>query len=107
QYDEAEKVYEGILARHGAYADALARLAFIAYQTNAESGAKQLRELFDRDPVNLDVRALYGWFLNRTKKRTPNSAEDAEQRHNKHTLVDYDKHDTYVFTSMGNICLSI
>ena len=107
QFDEAEKIYEGLLARHGSYGDALARLAFIAYQKNADSGAKQLRELFDRDPANLDVRALYGWFLNRTKKRTPHFAEDAEQRHNKHTLVDHDKYDTYVFTSMGNICLAI
>jgi RNA polymerase-associated protein CTR9 len=105
QLDEAENIYEALLARHGGYADALARLAFIAYQRSTDS--KQLRELFDRDPANLDVRALYGWFLNRTKKRTPQFAEDAEQRHNKHTLVDYDKHDTYVFTSMGNICLSI
>jgi RNA polymerase-associated protein CTR9 len=107
QFDEAEKIYEGLLARHSAYADALARLAYIAYKRNGDTGAKQMKEMLERDPSNLDVRALYGWFLNRTKRRTPIFAEDVEQRHNKHSLIDYDKHDTYVYTSMGNICLAI
>jgi RNA polymerase-associated protein CTR9 len=105
--DEAQKVYEGLLARHPDYMDAIARLAHIAYLRNPEEGAKEMHEMFDNDTDNLDIRGLYGWFLNRTKRRTLNFADDQEQRHNKQTLVNFDKYDPYVLTSMGNICLSI
>ena len=105
--DEAQKVYEGLLSRHADYNDAIARLAYIAYQKDPEDGAKEMQEMFNSDTDNLDVRGLYGWFLNRTKRRTLNFAEDQEQKHNKQTLLNFDKYDPYVLTSMGNICLSI
>lgn len=104
--DEAKKVYEGLLARHPSYTDARTRLAYILLQQDPlEAGSKAVRQLMDSDPNNLDVRALYGWFVHRSKKRTPNIAEDQEQRHYKHTLQQHDKHDRYSLTGMGNLFL--
>lgn len=105
--DEAQDVYNGLVDRHTNYGDALARLAFIAYQKNVDSGSQELRELYDRDPANMDVRAMYGWFLNRTKKRSLNTNDDPEQKNGKQSLVQYDKHDQYTLTSMGNIWLTV
>ncbi|KAG8630414.1 hypothetical protein KVT40_002033 [Elsinoe batatas] len=103
---EARKVYEGLLDRHPSYVDARIRLAYILLrQDSAEAGPKAVKELLDAYPSNLDVRALYGWFLHRSKKRTLNVAEDQEQRHYKHTLQQFDKHDKYALTGMGNIFL--
>jgi RNA polymerase-associated protein CTR9 len=105
--EEAQKVYEGLLQRHPNYSDALIRVAFIAYQRNPEEGAKEMQELYDGESDNLDIRVIYGWFLNRSKRRTTDFAADAEQRLNKHTLIQFDRNDPYLLTSMGNICLSI
>jgi RNA polymerase-associated protein CTR9 len=105
--EEAQAVYDGLLARHPNYSDALIRVAFIAYQRKPEEGAKEMQELFDSENDNLDIRVIYGWFLNRTKRRTTDFAADAEQRLNKHTLIQFDRSDPYLLTSMGNICLSI
>jgi RNA polymerase-associated protein CTR9 len=107
QLDEAEKVYGGLLSRHPDYQDAIARLSYIHYLKNPEQGAKEMQEMLEDIPEDVDIRCLYGWFLNRVKKRTPNFAEDQEQRHNKHTLMKFDKYDPYILTSMGNICLTI
>ncbi|TKX25870.1 tetratricopeptide repeat-containing protein 4 [Elsinoe australis] len=103
---EARKVYEGLLERHPSYVDARIRLAYILLRQDAqEAGAAATKELMDAYPSNLDVRALYGWYLHRSKKRTLNVAEDQEQRHYKHTLMQFDKHDKYALTGMGNIFL--
>ncbi|GAM86827.1 hypothetical protein ANO11243_048470 [Dothideomycetidae sp. 11243] len=103
---EAKKVYEGLLERHPSYIDARIRLAYILLkQDPVEAGPRAVKELLDSDSSNLDVRALYGWYLHRSKKRTPNVAEDQEQRHYKHTLQQCDKHDKYALTGMGNIFL--
>lgn len=103
---EAKKVYEGLLERHPSYIDARIRLAYILLkQDPAEAGPKAVKQLLDSEPTNLDVRALYGWYLHRSKKRVVNVAEDQEQRHYKHTLQQFDKHDKYALTGMGNIFL--
>ncbi|KAF2157949.1 TPR-like protein [Myriangium duriaei CBS 260.36] len=103
---EARKVYEGLLERHPSYIDARIRLAYILLrQEPAEAGPKAVKELLESDSSNLDVRALYGWYLHKSKKRTINVAEDQEQRHYKHTLQQFDKHDKYALTGMGNIFL--
>lgn len=65
-----------------------------------------MSSLYQSDNTNVEVRALMGWYLNRSKRRTNNIAEDQEQRHYKHTLQGYDKHDKYSLTGMGNIYLS-
>ncbi|KAF2666103.1 TPR-like protein [Microthyrium microscopicum] len=105
--EKAQEVYEGLLSRHPNYVDAQVRLAFISYQLDPEAGAKEMQALFESEGDNLNVRVIYGWFLNRTKKRTADFAADAEQRLNKHTLLNFDRTDPYLLTSMGNICLSI
>jgi len=106
---EAKKVYEGLLERHPDYTDARVRLAYIDLRETGHSddSAKALKALLDADPGDLEIRALYGWHIHKTKRRTMNPAEDQEQRHYKHSLQDYDKHDRYSLTGMGNIFLQV
>lgn len=102
--DEAKKVYEGLLERHPEYVDARIRLTLIALkQDPKESGSQAIKALMEAEPSNLDVRALYGWHIHRSKRRTHNVNEDQEQRHYKHTLQQFDKHDRYSLTGMGNL----
>ena len=103
---EAQKVYEGLLTRHSDYTDASARLAYISLRESpTDQGPRKIAALYQSDYGNVEVRALMGWYLNRSKRRTTNIAEDQEQRHYKHTLQGYDKHDKYSLTGMGNIYL--
>ena len=105
--DEARQVYEGLLARHNDYTDARTRLAFIELRQNpSEDGPKAMAALYETDSSDLEVRSLFGWYLSRAKKRAANIAEDQEQRHYKHTLQHYDKHDRYSLTGMGNLYLT-
>ncbi|EGE05317.1 RNA polymerase II transcription elongation factor Ctr9, partial [Trichophyton equinum CBS 127.97] len=104
--DEAKKVYEGLLERHSDYVEANARLTYISLrQDSSGEGAKKMTKLYETEASNMEVRALYGWYLNKTKRRVANLAEDHEQRHYKHTLQGYDKHDRYALTGMGNLYL--
>lgn len=105
--DEAIKIYQGLLERHPDYVDANTRLAYLAFKANPSEGGEAIKRLMESDPSNLEVRSLYGWYLNRTKKRTLALNEDAEQRHYKHTLQTYDKHDLYSLTGMGNLHLHV
>ncbi|KAI9677406.1 MAG: hypothetical protein M1817_006360 [Caeruleum heppii] len=106
--DEASKVYEGLLERHEDYTDANVRLAYIALrQSPNEDGPKQVSKLMQNDSTDLEARALYGWYLSKSKKRTANIAEDPEQRHYKHTLQYHDKHDRYSLTGLGNLWLTM
>ncbi|THC92632.1 hypothetical protein EYZ11_007889 [Aspergillus tanneri] len=104
--EEAKKVYEGLLERHADYTEANARLTYIALrQSPTDEGPKKMAKLYEADSANLEVRALFGWYLSKSKKRTANLAEDQEQRHYKHTLQYFDKHDRYSLTGMGNVHL--
>ncbi len=101
--DDARTVYEGLLARHEDYTDARTRLAYIELRQNpTEDGPKAIAALSETDGSDLEVRALLGWYLSRSKKRATNVAEDQEQRHYKHTLQLHEKHDRYSLTGMGN-----
>ncbi|CAI7657781.1 unnamed protein product [Penicillium pancosmium] len=105
-WDEAKKVYDGLLERHSDYTEASARLTYIALrQSPTEEGPKKMSKLYEVDSSNLEVRSLFGWYLSKSKKRVSNLAEDSEQRHHKHTLQYYDKHDRYALTGMGNVHL--
>lgn len=105
-WDEAKKVYEGLLERHSDYTEASARLTYITLrQSPTDEGPKKMAKLYEVDSSNLEVRALFGWYLSKSKKRVANLAEDQEQRHYKHTLQYYDKHDRYALTGMGNVHL--
>lgn len=101
--EDAKTVYEGLLARHQDYTDARTRLAYIELRQNpTEDGPKAIAALSETDGSDLEVRALLGWYLSRSKKRATNVAEDQEQRHYKHTLQLHEKHDRYSLTGMGN-----
>ncbi|KAK0622896.1 hypothetical protein B0T14DRAFT_426322 [Immersiella caudata] len=106
--DQAVEVYEGLLKRHDDYTDARTRLAYINLRRfpNKE-GPDGVAKLYQENPSDLEVRALYGWFLGKVtaKKRPANVNEDPENRHYKHTLQNYEKHDRYALVGMGNLHL--
>ncbi|KAJ5095112.1 hypothetical protein N7532_007403 [Penicillium argentinense] len=105
-WDEAKKVYEGLLERHSDYTEASARLTYIALrQSPTDEGPKKMAKLYEMDNSNLEVRALFGWYLSKSKKRVSNVNEDSELRHFKHTLQYYENHDCYALTGMGNVHL--
>ncbi|KAJ5232010.1 Tetratricopeptide TPR2 [Penicillium chermesinum] len=99
-WEEAKKIYEGVLERHKDYTDASARLTYISLrQSPTDQGPKNIAKLFESEPSNLEVRALFGWYASKSKKRGVNLAEDPEQRTYKHTLQYHDKHDRYALTA--------
>ncbi|XXH04732.1 hypothetical protein Hte_011154 [Hypoxylon texense] len=104
--DQAVEVYEKLVARHDDYTDAKARLAYIKLRKNPnKEGPDAVAKLYQENPSDLEVRALYGWYLGRmsSKKKSGNVNEDPELRHYKHTLQHYDKHDRYALVGMGNL----
>ncbi|KAI5246605.1 TPR-like protein [Aureobasidium subglaciale] len=103
--EEANQVYQGLLERHPDYTDARIRLAYIALRENPSEGGQAVKKLLESEAGNLDIRALYGYYIHKAKKRAMNPAEDQEQRHYKHTLQHHDKHDRYSLTGMGNLFL--
>ena len=107
--DQAVDVYEGLLKRHDDYTDARLRLAYIKLRKNPnKEGPDAVAKLYQEHPTDVEVRALYGWFLGKvhSKKKPANPSEDPELRHYKHTLQNYDKHDRYALVGMGNIWLT-
>lgn len=104
--DEAKKQYEQLLTYHEDYVDANVRLAHMALRRGEKDGPERMRKLMETDGNNLEVRALNGYFLSKQKKKpVMNIAEDPEQRHYKHSLQHYDKHDRYSLTAMGSLYL--
>lgn len=107
--DQAVDVYETLLKRHDDYTDARLRLAYIKLRKNPnKEGPDAVAKLYQEHPTDVEVRALYGWFLGKvhSKKKPANPHEDPELRHYKHTLQNYDKHDRYALVGMGNIWLT-
>ncbi|KJZ78963.1 hypothetical protein HIM_01736 [Hirsutella minnesotensis 3608] len=106
--EKAIEVYEGLLARHDDYTDARTRLAYIKLRKNPnKEGPDAVAKLYQENTGDLEVRALYGWYLGKvhSRKRAANVTEDHEFRHYKHTLQNYDKHDRYALVGMGNLYL--
>ncbi|KAI0187267.1 hypothetical protein F4808DRAFT_446463 [Astrocystis sublimbata] len=109
--DKAVEVYEQLIARHDDYTDAQARLAFIKLRKNPSKDNKEgpdaVAKLYQANSADLEVRALYGWYLGRvhSRRKLTNINEDPEMRHYKHTLQNYDKHDRYALIGMGNLLL--
>jgi len=106
--DQAIEVYERLLARHDDYIDARTRLAYIKLRKNPhKEGPDAVAKLYQENNTDLEVRALYGWYLGKvTKKKAVSLNEDPEFRHYKHTLQHYDKHDRYALVGMGNLYLA-
>jgi RNA polymerase-associated protein CTR9 len=106
--DEAREVYENLLKRHADYVDAQIRLTYISLRQNPnDQGPRAMKDLFKENEDNIEVRALYGWYQNKSKRRTHDFVADEEQRLYKHTLQRSDKHDRYSLMGMGNILLAI
>jgi RNA polymerase-associated protein CTR9 len=106
--EEAKTVYDSLLKRHPDYVDARIRLTYMALKEKPQDeGPRAMKELFKENEDNVEVRALYGWYVNKSKKKTHNFAADDEQRLYKHTLQKSDKHDRYSLMGMGNIHLAI
>lgn len=108
--ESARMTYAKLLEQHPDYSEARLRSCYIDIikvgVDNAEAN-KKIKELVEYDGYNLEVRALYGWFLSKQKRQiAKNLAEDVAQRHYKHTLSQFDKHDGYSLTSMGNLFLT-
>lgn len=108
--DDAITVYNGVLQRHSDYVDARLRLAYISLKRSPGSeGPRAVSKLHQEFGANLEVRALYGWYLGKVQQRQKISAdkinENPEFRLYKHTLQNYDKHDRYALIGMGNIYL--
>lgn len=106
--DQAVEVYERLLARHDDYIDARTRLAYIKLRKNPhKEGPDAVAKLYQDNNTDLEVRALYGWYLGKvTKKKAVHLNEDPEFRHYKHTLQHHDKHDRYALVGMGNMYLA-
>lgn len=106
--DQAVEVYERLLARHDDYIDARTRLAYIKLRRNPhKEGPDAVAKLYQDNNTDLEVRALYGWYLGKvTKKKAVHLNEDPEFRHYKHTLQHHDKHDCYALVGMGNMYLA-
>ena len=108
-FENAKAAYEELLKRHGEYFDARVRLAFITLvqSPGEENKNKILRTLHDENSGDMEVRALWGWYLRKSKRRNPRLNEDVEQRHFKRSLQNYNQpHDQYSLTAMGNIVLA-
>ncbi|KAH9887512.1 tetratricopeptide [Xylariomycetidae sp. FL2044] len=105
--EKAVEVYEKLILRHDDYTDAQARLAYINLRQNPnKEGPDAVSKLYQDNSSDLEVRALYGYFLSRVnRKKSSNVNEDPEFRHYKHTLQHYDKHDRYALLGMGNLWL--
>ena len=106
--DQAIEVYERLLKHHDNYTDARTRLAYIKLcQSPQDKGPDSVAKLYEDNPTDPEVRALYGWYLGKVySRRRPNSiAEDPELRHYKHTLQNHDKHDRYALVGMGTLYL--
>ena len=106
--EEAKRTYEQLLERAPGYLDARMRLVNIGLrQSPMGDGPVMMRELYEADSQNLDVRALYGWYIRKAKRRTNDVNQDQEQRHYKHSLASIDRHDRYSLTAMGNMHMTV
>lgn len=106
--DLALKLYANVLEKWPDYLDARIRTTYLSLALGHDDRADKMKQLMAEHDDNLEVRALYGWHLRRTKRPpAKNLSEDIEQRHYKHSLVKYNKHDTYSLIGLGNLYLSI
>jgi len=106
--DEAKTVYESLLMRHAEYVDARIRLTYISLrQSPNDLGPRAVKDLYKENEDNVEVRALYGWYINKSKRKATNLGTDEELRMYKHTLQKFDKHDRYSLVGMGNIHLAV
>lgn len=106
--EDARTGYKKVLELRENYLDAQIRLAYLdLIFAESEVPSDAVEELMKSSDDNLGVRALYGWFLRRRKRSSKNTSDDAEQRHYKKSLIEWNKHDNYSLVAMGNIYLAV
>lgn len=106
--DEARTSYKTILEQYPGYIDAKIRLAYLDVALNEPGYEQQMLDIIDDEGHNMEVRALYGWYLKRQKRAASKSvSDDAEQKHYKKSLVEFNKHDGYSLVALGNLYLTI
>lgn len=107
--EEARELYNRVLEEQPNYIDAKIRLSYLSVVTGDGDGeTEEIENLLESDGANLEVRALYGWYLKRRRnKQKGNNNDDAEQTHYKTSLLECDKHDSYSLIALGNLYLAL
>ncbi|EGW30156.1 uncharacterized protein SPAPADRAFT_73543 [Spathaspora passalidarum NRRL Y-27907] len=105
--DDALKIYETLLQECPHYFSAKLRILFLNCILEEGGYTKQeikteLEALMSSNSSNLEIRSFYGWFIKNFGKKLGLPA-DADTKHQKDTLVDYDSHDCYALISLANI----
>ncbi|EEB05141.1 RNA polymerase II associated Paf1 complex subunit Tpr1 [Schizosaccharomyces japonicus yFS275] len=101
QLQEAEKMYRDVLQERPEFSDARVRLCLLELANPTDATFKTIRQLMTNDGENLEVRAFFGWYLSKQKRRP---AEDPELRHCSQTLRHWHD-DTYSLVQLGNAYL--
>ncbi|ODQ65156.1 TPR-like protein [Nadsonia fulvescens var. elongata DSM 6958] len=105
--DKARSLYHKVNELAPGYIDARIRLAYMDVAQALPDAFEGMQKLLDQNIDSLEVRSLFAWSLRRYKRASKNISDDAEQKHHKRTLVDYNKHDIYALISIGNLYLTI
>lgn len=106
--EKARELYQEILDEHPDYLSARIRLAYLCLALGEQNGPTKVRELMAQHQNNLEVRALYGYYLRRQRRPQVKSLnDDVEMKHYKRTLTEIDKHDTYSMVAIGNLYLGV
>ncbi|CCE66317.1 hypothetical protein TPHA_0P01590 [Tetrapisispora phaffii CBS 4417] len=106
-------VYSDILSKHPSYVHLKVRYLFTKFLQNKNSQSdeieKEVNDLLQRNPADLEVRALYTWFMKNGLKNSNNIDEakykeyrNSEISTSKDTLTKYNSHDLYALISLGN-----
>lgn len=109
QQKAAQEIYTGLLQRYPDFVEPAARLAVMKYgTTGSESAVDSVKELLEIDSTNTEIRALYGWFLNRQRRsKVLHFNEDPERKHFNHTLKYVDNYERYSLVSLGNFYIRL
>lgn len=103
---ESIKVYETLLSDCPNYFSAKLRLLFLDCVSTNKSTKEEIKQeienLLQLNASDLEIRSFYGWFVKTFGKKL-NMKPDADTKHQKDTLVEFDSHDCYALLSLANI----
>ncbi|CCG81027.1 Tetratricopeptide repeat protein 1 [Taphrina deformans PYCC 5710] len=107
--EAAREIFKGLLKPYPDYVEPAARIAYLDYlDSKVDQSLTDIKDLIDVDSGNVEVRALYGWMLNKQKKnKSLNFNDDPERRHFNHTLKYVDNYERYSLVSLGNFYLKL
>lgn len=106
--EEAKRLYAEILETHPDYLSARIRSVYLSLALGEPDSPEKIKELMSQHSDDVEVRALYGYYLKR-QKRPPSKSltTDIEMKHHKTTLEKYEKFDTYALVAIGNMYLTV